>query len=1103
MVTIKVLGSLRADVDGAAADLGTPRRRAVLARLVQAGGAVVAVDRLVDDLWHTDPPAKAQAALQVYVSHLRRVLEPGRRPRTPATVLVSAPPGYALRLPVEAVDAWRAERLVRAAIEITAADPGGAHRRLGEALAEWTGPAYAEFTDEPWAAAEAHRLERLRVDALEHRAGAALRLGQAERVLPDLELIVRDDPLRESAVRLLALALYRTGRPADALAVLRRLRHDLAEQLGVDPSPDTRALESDLLRHDLAFPGPGPAGVTAGAGATGPSTHPAAAQPAGRTAAITRLPAAARPVGRTAEIARLAEIAARTGVDGPHVCWITGEAGSGKSTLARMLAGELGAAGWLVAAGRCPEVDGAPPAWAWSEIFRDLRAERPPSAEQARALAPLLEPGAPSDGLFWLHRAAGDYLATLGDMPLLLVLDDVHRADGETLQLARHLTRALEGRPVLVVATYRASEAGDDLSATRAALAAVPSHEFDLAGLDEDAVGALLHRHVDAAAPDLVREVWLRTSGNPLFVAEVGRMLAAEGVAAAAAGIPAGIRHVLRRRLARLPDGARTVLRHAAVIGRDVDVDVLIELDGSGEERVFDGLEAGVLAGLLVEPAPGRVRFAHALVREALYDDTPMLRRGRLHARALAAVEKRRPDDIAGLGRHALAALTAENADQVAAYAAAAARRATEMDAPREAAALWAGALRALDLCPDAADGRRLTVRCGLTSATARAGMVMAAREHRAAAVALAERIGGIEARCAALTCYDAAVTWTVRPDREMDAGLVAALEATIAELGPDQPAMRARLLSTLVFEIEGADHPYADAASTEALALARTLDDPQVLCQALNARYFVVVAPHRRAELAAIGHELLEVSTAAGLTPFIAQAHHVLYQEALGRTDLDAARRHVARAVERATTGQLGLTLAVMGWFEGLSALLDGDLALAERRYGVLATRMEAVGGPNGAAMGVLGRMAVRLAAGRLTDDTVAELRPLHDRLPDDIHDLLARALFDIGDTEAARAVWRPWVPIRLDYFWLLWTAIRGQNAARLQDAAVARDCYAALLPWQGRFAGLENGSVSLGPVDDTLADLAEVLGEPGTAGRHRAAARSLARRVGAVPWI
>jgi DNA-binding SARP family transcriptional activator len=201
---------LRATVGGSEADLGGPRQRAVLARLAVAGGEVVSADRLVDDLWGgADVPARGLASLQVHISHLRRALEPARARRTPASVLVSAPPGYALRLPVTSVDAWRFGELVRRA---AAVGPAERHVLLTDALSCWQGDAYAEVAHEPWAAPEAARLAELRLTAVEARAEADLQVGRSALIVADLERHLRDHPAREGAVRLLALALYRSGR---------------------------------------------------------------------------------------------------------------------------------------------------------------------------------------------------------------------------------------------------------------------------------------------------------------------------------------------------------------------------------------------------------------------------------------------------------------------------------------------------------------------------------------------------------------------------------------------------------------------------------------------------------------------------------------------------------------------------------------------------------------------------------------------------------------------------------------------------------------------------------------------------------------------------
>jgi DNA-binding SARP family transcriptional activator len=245
-VEFGVLGPVTAwDGTGAPVALKGPRHRAVLARLVLAHRRVVPVDRLVDDLWD-DPPPGAVGAVRTFVAALRRALEPGRPPRAPARLLVTEGPGYALRAREDTVDAWRFER------EVTDADALPSQDRLDvlrRALERWRGPAYADFADEPWTRAERSRLAELRLHAVEQCGRARLDQGRAAEAVADLDAHAADHPWREDAWRLLALALYRSGRQGDALAVLRRARTLLVEQLGVDPGPRLRRLEEDVLRH--------------------------------------------------------------------------------------------------------------------------------------------------------------------------------------------------------------------------------------------------------------------------------------------------------------------------------------------------------------------------------------------------------------------------------------------------------------------------------------------------------------------------------------------------------------------------------------------------------------------------------------------------------------------------------------------------------------------------------------------------------------------------------------------------------------------------------------------------------------------------------------
>ncbi|GGZ28930.1 BTAD domain-containing putative transcriptional regulator [Streptomyces poonensis] len=247
---IEVLGAVRAlHDDGGPVDLGGPRHREVLARLVAAEGRLVTTDTLVDDLW-TEPPARAVGALRTFVAALRRAVEPGRPPRTPPRVLVTEGPGYALRLPREDVDVHRFEDVLSRARR----DPGALSDLTG-ALASWRGPAYADVPDSAWAQRERARLEELRLEGVELRARLLLDSGEGADLVAELGTHVAGHPWREPAWGLLARALHRAGRQADALAALRRARAMLVDQLGLDPGADLRRLETDIVNQSAALDG--------------------------------------------------------------------------------------------------------------------------------------------------------------------------------------------------------------------------------------------------------------------------------------------------------------------------------------------------------------------------------------------------------------------------------------------------------------------------------------------------------------------------------------------------------------------------------------------------------------------------------------------------------------------------------------------------------------------------------------------------------------------------------------------------------------------------------------------------------------------------------
>ncbi|GAB3122650.1 BTAD domain-containing putative transcriptional regulator [Streptomyces calidiresistens] len=305
-VRFDVLGPLTArDPADRPIPLRGPRHRALLARLIIARGRVVPLPRLVADLW-PEPPASAVPTVRTFVAALRRALEPDRPPRSPARLLVTEGPGYALRAEAEAVDARRFERAVASAAGVPAAE---AFDSLREARDLWRGPALADFTGEPWARGERLRLEELRLHAVERWAAAGLELGRTAEVAADLAAHTEDHPDREEGRRLLALALYRSGRQGEALGVLRRARSALLGKFGVDPGPALRALETDILHQAPHLtPTPG-AGTTAG-----PAGDPTERLWASATAAWDRTV----PAGSRARLESTAGLLRRLALTGPR-----------------------------------------------------------------------------------------------------------------------------------------------------------------------------------------------------------------------------------------------------------------------------------------------------------------------------------------------------------------------------------------------------------------------------------------------------------------------------------------------------------------------------------------------------------------------------------------------------------------------------------------------------------------------------------------------------------------------------------------------------------------------------------------------------------------
>jgi DNA-binding SARP family transcriptional activator len=685
MVQFRLLGPIEAQDGERRVELGRPKQRVLLAVLLVHANDVVSVDRLVEELWGEEPPPQAAASLQTYVSNLRRALEPGRPARAPSRVLVSQPPGYRLVVGAGELDAARFAALAEEGHRLLEAGrPAAAAGVLREGLGLWRGPALAEVADEAFAKAERNRLEELRVAALEDRLAADLDLGWHATTVAELEELAGRYRFRERLAGLLMLALYRSGRQAEALQAFQAARRALADELGIDPGRWLRQLETGILRQDPGLdwtpppqepgPPPGEGGESAGE----------ASRVLGASVMQRPQAAADELVGRDDQLGVLDAVLAGGRGGRGRVVLVAGEPGIGKTRLAEEAARRAVAAGMQVAWGRCHEGDGAPALWPWVQVVRQLAAGLAPgqlaamlgpSAARLGQLMPELAEATPplpvadlGAARFQLNQAVAGLLRRLaGARPLLVVVDDLHWADVPSLSLLAFVAGEVQDARLVVVGTYRDVEAlaGQPLADTLGALAREPVERIPLGGLDRAGVAALIGRTVGGRpAEPLVAAVHDRCGGNPFFITELLRLLQSErglagpdAAAAARRDIPVGVRDVLRRRLARLPAQTGTLLMVAAVAGRGFGLDLVEAVTGLEDEPALDAAEAAVLAGLVIEDdrAAGRYRFAHALVRETIYEDISHARRARLHARvvdALVATRGPEPEPAAEMAYH-------------------------------------------------------------------------------------------------------------------------------------------------------------------------------------------------------------------------------------------------------------------------------------------------------------------------------------------------------------------------------------------------------------------------------------------------------------------
>jgi len=937
-VRVHLCGRLQVEWDGDRLEGAFPGRqgRLLFAYLTLHRDRLVRRDELVEALWSQEgPPPGGDALLRPPLSRLRSALGPGR---------LEGRSELAVRFPA---DTWIDREAVREGLR-----KSRAAYAEGDAPASWAAAREAVAIAERgllgglearWLEPFRAELEEQRVELLETVALAGARLGHGD--LSEAEQAARRAvevaPFRESARVALLEILRRRGNVAEALVAFDEFRTFLRDELGTSPGRELLMLHEALLRAE-----PHDAG-------------PAASAPAPEHQLPDRLAQALTTpwVGREAALARVREHADLAAAGGTGLVLVVGEGGIGKTRLVAELA--AGLSGFDVLYGRCDEEE-IFPYGPWVDMLRP-RLERMGEAELDAALGPDaarvarlvpelherlpgLEDAAPASDpeteVRLLFTAVLRVVRRLAlQRPLLIVIDDLHWADRSSLLLGRHLAREPRLGPVLMVGTFRDTE----LEPRHPLLDLIADVERDrpvprvrLGGMDEREVGALIGSwHGAEVGGDAVRTIRAETEGNPFFVKQLVRHLEEVGGGERLAvedglGVPEGVRDVIARRVARLPERSGHVLRVAALIGRDFELELLEHVAGVPPEELLDVLDAAVRAALLSEvpSTPGRYSFAHALLRSTMEAELSATRRALLHQRIGEAIEQRHGSRLEPwldeLARH-FAEAGRQEVGRAVDYAVRAAAQATGRLAYDEAVRLLerAVALRRQDEPADRAVLARLEIT--LAAAEADAGHWEAARASFARAADTARRANAGESLAGAALGHSGG-TWD-QFGRD-DAVSIALLEEALERLPADDSQLRSQLLARLAVLRYHASAPPEDVehAADAAVAIARRLDDAGALLAALGAAQYARWRPGRLEDRLAMSGEFLALAEARGTPADEAEAHLWHAAALLELCRLDECEAHHARYMEIAERTQQFQLLVHRDAIRAMYALHRGD---------------------------------------------------------------------------------------------------------------------------------------------------------------------------------
>jgi DNA-binding SARP family transcriptional activator len=1127
-VRYKILGPLMLESDTGPVDIPGKRRRALLLRLLVSANHPVSDDRLVEDLWEGTPSMGAASTLASHISFLRQAVGRERIARRSG--------GYVLVADDWAVDAACFEREGDVGQRaLVAGDASAAVRLFTRALERWNGRALLDVEHMAWARNEVARLEELRLVSYEGLLDSRLAVGEHRQIIAMTEDLVSDYPFRERLWGQLMIALYRSGRQADALRAYQRLRTMLRDEVGLEPTIAMASLESAILRQDPDLDWLGQAAIDIATG-TDNSRGAEGSRP-GPMVLPRRLDV--RPdvglVGRDAQVQTMMSAVKRVAAEeGREIVLISGEAGQGKTALAAEVAQRARDDGACVLFGHCEEGLAAPyqlfaealghfvghagedqlvsyVARYGSELARLV----PGLADRIPDLPPARITDADTQRSMLFGAVVGLFVVMSRDRHVVVVFDDLQWADQGSLLLLRHLASAGESMQILVLGTYRDSElslAPPLVEALGALWRERGTSRIELTGLDRTGVVSFLEcavgQGLDDAGLRIAYAIHEQTDGNPFFVNEILRHLAQTeahltdswvvGDIRLATTLPRSIRDVIAARLVRMGPEVQRVLPLAAVIGRDFDLELLSHTTGMSMEALLVVLELAATAAL-VDEAPnssGTYSFTHALIQQTLYEELGPHRRARAHltvAESLEVLGNGRPRYRADeLARHWLLAPQPQNRAKAITYARLAGDAAMADLAPANAVDYYTRALDLLGQTDDRDSGLELDLAIGLGSAQLQSGRT-GFRETLLDAARRADVLGdskrliavALAARWSTLGVYDSA--------------LVEILETAIQRI-PRDDVDRAVLLGKLCAELNyGTSLERRRDLADEALSIAQAADDDATIVRVFVDVMQSILVPAFVDEMVTRSRQVLARAEQSGdpaLLFWAADRCRIAAGCAGAIDDIDKSL-----AIERSVVGELGNSKTTWAHLRGLAwrALIAGDHVEAERfateafDYGSATREPETAG-----------YFAAQLVDVHRQRGTLAELTSSIETTMNQLPGMpvfvarLATAFAHGGNLDGAHHLLQEFASsgfdLPMDSVWMSTMACWADVAIECGDPIFAGPLLERLQPWAHLFS--TSGVTAEGPISYFVGGLCSLLGDYDDAETYFAASAAFSQR-------